>query len=110
MGFKESVSVREGGAVSRFSAGPNNVSVWERAAAMSCGVLQRRWASGLSAGRNIHRDSGRETGRKEHTFNGLEEVLSTSPDSMSPCEWSCTHLTATVMEIIHEPAWECGWS
>lgn len=97
MGFKESVSVREWGPCHSSVQGVI-VSVWERATAMSCDVLQRRWASGLSAGHNIHRDSGGETGTKEHTFDGLK-VLSTSPDSMSPCECSSTHLMATTMEI-----------
>lgn len=59
MGFKESVAVREG-AEPQFSAGRRNASVWERATVMSCGVLQRRWAAGLSAFTGTHSE-GKET-------------------------------------------------
>lgn len=33
-------------------------------------------------------------------MDGLKVLVSTSPHSMSPCERSCTHLTATSMEIM----------
>lgn len=73
MGFKESVFVREGGAVSQFSAGRYNVSVWERAAAMSCGVLQRRWVVG-SFGGTQHSQGLRQGDGEErahfHCFRG----------------------------------------
>lgn len=96
MGFKESVSVREGGCVKAQRGG---VGTWKRASVWGCGVRQGWWV--------FQWDATFTWTQARQTETRTEEVSTLSPDSTSPCEGGFTHLMLTIVELIDYATWEC---
>lgn len=95
--------------VSQLGVGRLHVRVWEKVTAVSCrgGGWGGAGVGSFSGDATFTGTRARETGRgQEDALDGRKDGPSTSPGSVSPCERSCTHLTAATMGVIDSPAWD----